>query len=85
MRRLAITAAAGALALGTLAGSAVAVPPHRHCLETPQGFVEVAQGVVEEAPHETAFHNFHFHVHRGTPPTNIMSIPLDRSCESLNQ
>ena len=29
-----------ALVLGSTGGTAVAVPPHRHCMLTPQGYVE---------------------------------------------
>ena len=69
------------LLLGSIAGSAVAVPPHRHCMLTPQGYVEVAPGVVEHAPHETAFHEFHKHVHVGKPPTTIIAIfNLNEEC-----
>jgi hypothetical protein len=70
-----------ALVLGIIGGPAVAVPPHRHCMLTPQGFVEVARGVVEHAPHETAFHQFHNHVHIGRPPTTIIPIfDLNEEC-----
>ena len=45
IRKLALGIAAGALMVGGIAGSAVAVPPHRHCMLTPQGYVEVAPGI----------------------------------------
>jgi hypothetical protein len=75
-----------ALVLGTLGGSAVAVPPHKHCLATPQGYVEVGPRVFKHPSlHETAFHQFHNHVHVGAPPTDIVPI-LDPAvaCSSLN-
>lgn len=73
------------LALGAVGGSAVAVPPHRHCLLTANGYVEIGGGVVTQAPHDTAFHNLHSHVHVGAPPTDIVPLfDLNRSCSSLN-
>lgn len=70
-----------ALALGSVGGTAVAVPPHRHCMLTPQGYVELASGVVEKAPHSPAFHEFHSHVHVGNPPTTIIPIfDLNQQC-----
>lgn len=65
-----------ALVLGTLGGPAVAVAPHKHCMETPRGFVEVGPRVFEHPSlHETAFHEFHAHVHVGASvPTNIQAI-----------
>jgi hypothetical protein len=70
-----------ALVLGSTGGTAVAVPPHRHCMLTPQGYVELAPGVVERAPHDSAFHMFHSHVHVGQPPTTIIPLfDLNASC-----
>lgn len=68
------------LLLGSIAGPAVAVPAHRHCMLTPQGYVEVAPGVVEHAPHDTAFHQFHSNVHVGSPPTTIIPKLLTEEC-----
>jgi hypothetical protein len=82
-RRLVIAGLAGVmtLALGSVAGTALAVPPHRHCMLTPQGHVELAPGVVENAPHNIAFHEFHSHVHVGNPPTTIIPIfDLNQQC-----
>ena len=74
-----------ALASSGIGGTAVAVAPHRHCLLTTNGYVEVGRGVVNQAPHDTAFHNFHSHVHVGTPPTTIAPLfDLSKSCSSLN-
>jgi hypothetical protein len=74
------------LAIIGLGGPAVAVPPHRHCLLTSNGYVEIGRGVVNEAPHDTAFHNLHNHVHVGAPPTDIAPLfDLNASCSSLNE
>jgi hypothetical protein len=81
VRKLALAVTAASLVFGSTAGSAGGVDPHRHCLLTPQGFVEVAPGVVEHAPHETAFHKFHSHVHLGAPPTTIIpQFDLTAAC-----
>jgi hypothetical protein len=75
-----------ALMVGMLGGPAVAVPPHKHCMETPQGFVEVGPRVFKHPGlHETAFHEFHDHVHVSGVPTNIRAI-FDPAtpCSSLN-
>lgn len=70
-----------AVTVGAVGGTAVAVPPHRHCMLTPQGYVELAVGVVEHAPHDPAFHEFHSHVHVGRPPTTIIPIfDLNQEC-----
>lgn len=70
-----------ALVLGTLAGPAVAVDPHKHCMETPQGHVEVGPRVFEHPSlHETAFHEFHNHVHVSAVPTTIQAT-LDPNVE----
>jgi hypothetical protein len=87
MRKLLLVVAAATVVLGTTAGSAPGHPPaeHRHCLLTPQGFVEVAPGVVEHAVHDPAFHQFHGHVHVGAPPTNIQPLfDLSLACSSLD-
>lgn len=73
-----------ALVLGSMGGTAVAVPPHRHCMLTPQGYVELAQGALEQGPHDTAFHMFHSHVHVGRPPTTILPLfDLNASCSDI--
>jgi hypothetical protein len=52
---------------------------------TPSGYVEIGMGVVNNAPHDTAFHNLHNHVHVGAPPTTVVAIlDLTQSCSSLN-
>ena len=89
MRKIVVILALGALlalaVIGTTGGSAVAVPPHRHCLLTSNGYVEVGKGVVEQAPHDTAFHHFHGNVHVGAPPTTIAPLfDLNAQCSSLN-
>jgi hypothetical protein len=74
-----------ALAVGSTATTAVAVPDHRHCMLTPRGYVEVGPRVFKTAPHEPAFHNFHNHVHVSAVPTTIVAI-FDPAvpCSSLN-
>jgi len=88
MRRLLVSLAAMIFVLGVTAGLAPGHPPapHRHCLLTPQGYVEVGAGVVEHPQvHATAFHAFHDHVHVGAPPTTIVPIfDLTKGCETLN-
>jgi hypothetical protein len=72
--------------LGTLGGPVVAVPPHKHCMETPQGWVEIGPRVFKNPDlHETAFHQFHNHVHVSDVPTTIRAI-LDPAvpCSSFN-
>ena len=83
IRKLALGIAAGALMVGSIAGSAVAVPPHRHCLLTPQGWVEVGPRVFNQPHlHETAFHEFHFNIHVSDVPTTIMGI-TSGACSAL--
>ena len=75
-----------AVVLGMLGGPVVAVPPHKHCMATPQGYVEVGPRVFKNPNlHEPAFHQFHAHVHLGAPPTDIVAI-FDPAveCSSLN-
>ena len=68
-----------ALAIGST-GTAIAVPPHQHCMSTPQGWVEVGPRVAKQPHlHETAFHQFHFNVHVGS--TTIVGIA--GACSSL--
>ena len=57
-------------------GVALAVPPHLHCLHTPGGTHAIAQGVTANAPHDTAFHNFHFDVHLGAHANNSANSPV---------
>ncbi len=50
-------------------------PPHRHCMRTPVGWVEVGPRVFKHPHlHETGFHDFHFNVHVSGVPTNIVGI-----------
>ena len=67
MRKVFATIAATTVVVGITPASAPGhpPPPHRHCLLTPSGWVEIAQGVVEHARHDPAFHNVHGHVHVG--------------------
>ena len=76
MRKLFVSVAAAAVAVGITAASAPGHPPapHRHCLLTPQGYVEIASGVVGHAPHAPAFHNVHAHVHVGAGVEGPLSI-----------
>ncbi len=72
-RRLFILSLGCIAALGVgSAGTAIAVPPHRHCMLTPQGWIEVGPRVFNQPHlHDTAFHQFHFNVHVGDVPTTI--------------
>jgi hypothetical protein len=89
MRKLLVTVAAATVAVGIAAATAPGHPPaeHRHCLLTPQGWVEIAPGVVQDAPHDPAFHNVHGHVHVGVGvlgPLEIQPIfDLTKGCETL--
>lgn len=88
MRKFLVTVAAASVAVGITAASAPGhPPPHRHCLLTPQGYVEIAPGVVEHAPHAPAFHNVHGHVHVGAGilgPLEIQPIfDLSKGCDTL--
>ena len=58
------------------ASPALAVPAHLHCLTTPGGTTTVAGGVTANAPHDTAFHNFHGNVHTGAFANNSASSPV---------
>ena len=90
MRKLVLILALGALlaltVVGATGGSAIAVPPHRHCMLTSSGYVEVAKGALEQGPHDTAFHNFHAHVHFGesVPTTIVGLLDLNMECSSLD-
>lgn len=55
---------------------AVAVGPHLHCLHTPGGTHAIGAGVTANAPHDTAFHNFHGYVHLGAHVNNSTSSPV---------
>lgn len=78
MRKLLVIVAAAAVAVGITATSAPGHPvgpaPHRHCLLTPQGWVEIAPGVVEHAPDDPAFHSVHTHVHVGAANEGPLTI-----------
>lgn len=66
VRRTLAALATTAVLLAALAGQALAVPPHLHCLTTPNGNVHsIARGVTLYADHDTAFHNLHGNVHQG--------------------
>lgn len=86
MRRFLVVLITAAVAVGIAAATAPGHPPapHRHCLLTPQGYVEIAPGVVEHAPHDPAFHNVHGHVHVGAGVQGPLSIiplfNLDDEC-----
>ena len=57
------------------------MPPHKHCLLTPAGWVLIAEGVSDNAPNDPALENFHTWVHLGVPggePLTIVRIN-DRS------
>jgi hypothetical protein len=70
-----------ALGAGTV-GTASAVPSHRHCMLTPQGWVEVGPRVFKKPHlHDPAFHNFHFNVHVSGVPTTIE--PTTGECSAL--
>ena len=91
MRKFVVIVAAAAVAVGITAGAAPGHPPgpHRHCLLTPQGYVEIAPGVVQDAPHDPAFHNVHGHVHVGAGingPLTIIGVfpPAGGSIEDVS-
>lgn len=66
IRKTLVAMATTALLLAALAGQALAVDQHLHCLTTPSGKVHsIARGVTLMAPHDTAFHNLHGSVHLG--------------------
>jgi hypothetical protein len=77
MRKVVVAlAAAAAFAFGP--GSASAAPPHLHCLETASGGTHpIAQGVTNNAPHDTAFHNFHSNVHQGAFADHPLTLTAD--------
>ncbi len=77
--RIFLVAVGAAAALVLPAAPSQAVPLHRHCLGTPAGNVLIARGVTANAPHDTAFHNFHFNVHEGTP-VDIRAIGPTATC-----
>jgi len=55
-----------------------AVPQHLHCLTLANGdVIPLAGGVTYHAPHDTAFHNFHFNVHTGVPGSGPLTITVD--------
>jgi hypothetical protein len=67
--------AATGLVFATTAPAA-AVTPHMHCLETPSGWVLIAEGVSEYAPNDPALVNFHEEVHRGEPQDQLTIQPI---------
>jgi hypothetical protein len=74
------------LALVSVGTPAVAVVSHKHCMETPAGWVEVGPRVfLQPHLHDTGFHEFHDNVHASAVPTNIRAI-LDAAveCSSFN-
>lgn len=85
MRKLVLALCAGVLALGTMGGTAMSVTEHRHCMLTPNGYVELAEGALRNK-HDPAFHNFHNHVHFGeNVPTHIVGLlDLNLECSSLD-
>jgi hypothetical protein len=83
-------AAAGLVfAMSGPAGADVIVAQHKHCLQTPTGWVLIAEGVSEEAYLEEApaLDNFHARVHFGEPTTTggltIKRIGADQDCTAL--
>ena len=84
--RLVVLSLGCVLALGVgSVGTAIAVDPHRHCMLTPQGWVEVGPRVFNHPHlHDTAFHQFHSNVHVSGVPTTIAAIfnPAQQ-CSSL--
>ena len=89
MRKILVILALGALfavaLVGATGGSAIGAPPHRHCMLTPNGYVELAEGALRNN-HDQGFHNFHAHVHFGesVPTTIVGLLDLNLTCDSLN-
>jgi hypothetical protein len=66
MRKLALTSLAAASLALVGVSPAAGVDTHLHCVKTPSGKIHsVARGVTLNAPHESAFHNFHGGPHSG--------------------
>jgi hypothetical protein len=88
-RKIVVSAlAAAGLVFGTTAPAAADVPPHKHCLLTPDGWVLIAEGVSEKAPNDPALENFHTRVHLplgvpGGEPLTIKRIDVDQDCSQL--
>lgn len=86
LKRGFVVVGVGCVMTFALGGStAMAGPPHKHCMQTPNGWVEVGPRVFKQPElHETAFHQFHANVHASGVPTTIAAI-LDpnQSCASL--
>jgi hypothetical protein len=74
------------LALVSVGAPAIAVASHKHCMETPSGWVEVGPRVfVQPHLHDPAFHNFHDNVHVSAVPTDIRAIfDAGVECSSFN-
>ena len=81
--RFALAAVATAGLFFATSASAEAVGDHKHCLYTPspKGYVLIAEGVSEEAPHEPTLHNFHELVHRGVPGQELTIIAISVGAE----
>jgi hypothetical protein len=67
-----IAVALFAAALWVLPATAQVPPPHEHVLTTPTGPVDVGPKRCGNEQLQRAFLNFHFNVHLGAPPTEIM-------------
>jgi len=80
-----VALAASGLMSATSVSAAADVPPHKHCLLTPDGWVPIARGVSEEAPNDPALENFHYKVHLGEPGQHvtIRRIDSDQDCSIL--
>jgi hypothetical protein len=83
-------AAAGLVfAMSGPAGADVLVAQHKHCLQTPSGWVLIAEGVSEEAylQEAPALDNFHARVHRGEPTATggltIERIDAEQDCSAV--
>jgi len=68
---VAALAAMGLFATTAPAAADVTLTPHMHCLETPSGWVLIAEGVSEYAPNDPALVNFHEEVHFGEPQDQL--------------
>jgi hypothetical protein len=81
--RFALASAATAGLFFATSAPAEAVGDHTHCLYTPspQGYVLIAKGVSEEAPHEPTLHNFHERVHLGEPGQHVEIRRIDVGAE----
>lgn len=83
-----IVAAAGlGFAMSGPAGADVIVAQHKHCLQTPDGWVLIAEDVSEEAylKEAPALDQFHARVRRGSRHNclTIARIDADEDCSAL--